>query len=161
MKTKNAPRRARLAALAGLSLSAIAIACSSITVAPPATPVRVSALDILRHGFDNAAVAAIGARLQSMYGNRHNADEVFVYVAVQGPIGKPAVVLPFTKPCNERFDQQGREDEDEDEDGDDTPPSSGGGSGGGGIGFPSFPYIPGGCVGNCGGTVEVGDIEQT
>lgn len=32
---------------------------------------------------------------------------------------------------------------------------------GSGFYFPSFPNIPGGCVGNCGGTVTVGEVIPT
>lgn len=145
------PRRTRLLALLGLSVTAIAIACSVTTVAPPLTPLTISASDIREHGFNNAAIAAIGEALQGMYGNSLNDYEVFVYVPVKGPRGGATVLLPFTKPCNERFDEQGQEVDDVEPP---PPPGSGSGSGGGGTNFPRFPYIPGGCVGNC-GTVEV------
>jgi len=61
--------------------------------------------------------------------------------------------IPLTKHCDQTFKQRWQEIYSP------TPPPSFGG--GGSVYFPGFPNIPGGCVGNCGGTVTVGDVLPT
>jgi len=61
--------------------------------------------------------------------------------------------IPLTKHCDQTFKERWQEIYSP------MPPPSYGG--GGTIFFPGFPNIPGGCVGNCSGTVTVGDVQQT
>lgn len=61
-------------------------------------------------------------------------------------------VVPLTKYCDQTFEERWKELHA-------APPVFGGG--GGGIYIPRFPNIPGGCIGNCGGTVEVGEVIPT
>jgi len=63
--------------------------------------------------------------------------------------------MPLVKECDETLEEAYAEQIDED-----STSGTGGAGSGGGIYTPTFPNIPGGCIGNCGGIVEVGDVEQ-
>lgn len=128
-------KRRTYVAVSLLVISGIALACDPITLPPPPAPVRV--------GFGQTAQEAIGEVLQVMYGNAFNSSEVFMEVAITGPLGA-ACIVPFTKSCGENFKGEVVGDY-----------SGGGGGGGFTSGLRPLPIVDGGT--NT-GTVTVGDV---
>lgn len=94
-------KRRTYVAVSALVISGVALACELITLPPPLTLVQVR--------FGQTAKDAIGEVLQVMYGNAFNSNEVFMEVAIRGPLGG-AVIVPFTKPCGENFKGEGAGD---------------------------------------------------
>lgn len=137
--------------LAGLMASSVVLACQVID--------GVS-FDINLGPINPANIADMADEIQDALGDQFGRD-----VAVSGVIRYQARLpiiglvgglhsVPLTKGCDQTFEERWKEIYMP------APPRSGGG-GGGYVYIPRIPYIPGGCIGNCGGTVEVGDIIPT
>lgn len=133
-----------------LFASSVALACQVIDG---------NSFDINIGTINPANIASYGDDIQRQLGEEFGPD-----VQVSGVIRYSARIpilgfrgglhsIPLTKHCNETFEQRWKDIYMP------APPSSGGG--GGFVYFPGFPRIPGGCVGNCGGTVEVGEVQPT
>lgn len=85
-----------------LLLAGVALACTLRSdVPPPLQPVEVDVFG------GQSAAQAIGAQLQSMYGDAYINDEVyFAAVPITSPFGG-ATAVPFSKPCGETFQEAG------------------------------------------------------
>lgn len=102
----------------------------------------------------------MGQRLQEQFGSQFGPDvDVEGYVLVRPSARLPGgVSIPFHKPCGQTFEEGGAELDPA------NPDNGNAGTGGGSGGYAPSPrpwFPPSGCIGNCGGTVTVGDITST
>lgn len=92
-------------------------------------------------------------RYGDLYGEDTQFDTVVYYHVRIGIYQSPLLSQPVIKRCGETLEESIMSAYG------DASSGGGGGSGGGGVYYPTFPYNPGDCFGDC-GRVEVGDPEQ-
>lgn len=105
------------------------------------------------------SLTEVGQRLQEQLGSQFGPDvDVEGYVLVRPSARLPGgAPIPFHKPCGQTFEERGAELDPSNQNN-----NTGTGSGGGGYSPSPRPWFPpSGCIGNCGGTVTVGDITST
>jgi len=99
--------------------------------------------------------ADVAEELQEQYGDQFpegtRVEASVRFILRSGGITVGTFNMPIVKECDETLEEAYEAQIST------TPP--GGGGSGGGYYFPGFPNIPGGCIGNCGGTVTVGEVE--
>ena len=138
-------------ALAGTVFAASAIAIACTVVQEPLFDINIGGVSS-----PDDVGKVVQEALGGVYGPDVDVNGIVRYSVGRGGFGLGMNVIPFWKPCGKTFEQAW-------EDIQNRPPPSEGGSGsgsGGWVYFPGFPGMPGDCWGDCGGTVEVGDLEQ-